>query len=156
MTCKELPAEDVEGCIRYIKQNIPLLNPSDPTDREKFTRAIAVYFADPSRKYKQNIGLLESEIAKLKGDMAQQKARSLRKDAWLRISLIVILLLILEGIAIAITSVYGSGENIFQKIINSWPFLAVPIPLCVVLGWFYLGKQRIKALGWPITKIFKR
>lgn len=33
MSCKELPAEDVEECIRYLKANAPNLDPSDPTDR---------------------------------------------------------------------------------------------------------------------------
>lgn len=155
MTCRELPAEDVEGCIRYIKQNIPLLNPSDPADREKFARAIAVYFADPSRKYLQNVERFESEIVKLKGEVAEQKVVSLRKDAWLKISHIAIIFLILEIIVVAVTSVYGSGENTFQKIMNSWAFVVTPIPLCIVFGWFYLGKQRLRALGWPITKIFK-
>lgn len=61
MSCKELPAEDVENCIRYIKVNAPMLDPSDPADREKLTYEVSKFFADPGRKYKQEIARLEAE-----------------------------------------------------------------------------------------------
>ncbi len=66
MSCKELPAEDVEECIRYIKVNAPMLDPSDPTDREKLAYEVSRVFADPGRKYKQEIARLESENTKIK------------------------------------------------------------------------------------------
>lgn len=155
MSCKELPAEDVEGCIRYIKTNAPLLNPTDPADREKLAHALATYFVDPSRKYKQNLQRYEATVLEMTGDLKKEKKQSLRKGAWLRVSHIVILFLSLEIIAVLIASNYGAGANIFQRIINSWPFLAAVVPICGVIGCFYIGRERSKALGWPITKIFK-
>jgi hypothetical protein len=35
MACKDLPADDVEQCVRYIKTNAAHLDPSVPADREK-------------------------------------------------------------------------------------------------------------------------
>lgn len=79
MACKDLPAEDVEGCINYIKNNVPKLDPSDPADREKLGYEISKFFAAPNRKYKQEISRLESENTGLKtkyekdlGDIMEQ------------------------------------------------------------------------------------
>jgi len=156
MSCKELPAEDVEGCIEYIKTNVPLLNPADPIDREKLAHALSTYFVDPGRKYKQNLQRYEAKMLGMEGELEKEKGQSLRKGAWLRVSHIVILFLSLEIIAVLIASNYGAGANIFQRIISSWPLLAVGVPtICVISGLFYIGKERIKALGWPITKIFR-
>ncbi|MBA7610786.1 hypothetical protein ES703_17999 [subsurface metagenome] len=66
MSCKELPAEDVESCIRYIKVNAPMLDPSDPADREKLAYEVSKFFADPGRKYKQEIARLETENIAIK------------------------------------------------------------------------------------------
>jgi len=61
MSCKELPAQDVESCIRYIKVNAPMLDPSDPADREKLAYEVSRFFAEPGRKYKQEVARLETE-----------------------------------------------------------------------------------------------
>jgi hypothetical protein len=155
MTCKELPAEDVEGCIRHIKINAPLLNPMDPVDREKLAHAVASYFADPSRKYQQNLSKYEAEISQIKHDLAEEKSTSLKKDAWLRVSNIAILFLLLEIVVAIIAANYGVGDNVFQRIVSSWPILVAVALVCTVAGWFYIGKKKLRVLGWPITKIFK-
>jgi len=155
MSCKELPAEDVEGCIRQIKVDAPLLNPANPVDREKLAHIVASYFADPSRKYKENLQLYESQISDMNGKLVDERNASLKKDAWIRIYHIVFLLILVEILTATITSIYGDGENTFQRVVNSWPIFVAWIPICMVIGWFYLGKHMLRALGWPITKIFK-
>jgi len=60
-SCKELPAKDVENCILYLKANIPNIDPSDSSSREKMAYEISKFFADPSRKYKQELERLEIE-----------------------------------------------------------------------------------------------
>jgi len=72
ISCRELPAEDVENCIRYIKINAPILDPSDPADREKLAYEVAKFFADPGRKYKQNLAILESENIKIKKEYEEK------------------------------------------------------------------------------------
>lgn len=155
MACKELPAEDVEGCIRQIKINAPLLNPANPVDREKLSHIVASYFADPSRKFKKNLELYESQISDMRSELTDERNTSLKKDARIKIYHIAFLLILVEILTAIITSIYGDGENTFQRIVSSWPIFVAWIPICMVIGWFYLGKHRLRALGWPITKIFK-
>lgn len=155
MTCKALPPEDVEGCIRYLKQSVPLLNPTIPADREKLARRIAIYFADPSRKYKEDKERYEAEISSLRSAIERETRISLKRDAWLKLTHIGIGLIFVEAIVCLIIALYGRGDNAFQRIISSWSFLTISPVACIPIGWFYLGKQKIKALGWPMTKIFK-
>jgi predicted nucleic acid-binding protein len=61
MECSELPSEDVEDCILFLKQNAPNLNPNEPADREILASHIAKYFIDPGRKYKKELHEREQE-----------------------------------------------------------------------------------------------
>jgi hypothetical protein len=177
MSCKELPAEDVESCIRYIKVNAPMLDPSDPADREKLAYEVSKFFAAPGRKYKQEIARLETEKEKAaqqyKKDLEERDRKiealgtefreyeektakkSLRSSAQFRVLITAIVFLVLEGLVVALASQYGEGSNLFQRVSNSWHFLVLGFVVSVVVGWFVLGKKRLEALGWPFTKIFK-
>ena len=155
VSCKELPAEDVEECIRYIKVNAPTLDPSDPADREKLAYKVSKFFADPGRKYKQEIAKLEAENIKIKEEYERIQKGSLKRSARLRVGFTTIVFLLLEGLAIFLASQYGKVPNLFQKVSNSWDFLVVGFVLTIAMGWFIVGKKRLEALGWPFTKIFK-
>jgi len=76
---KELPAEDVEECIRYIKLNAPDLDPSEALDREKIAGEISKFFADPGRKYKHNIENLEIEIKELNEEKSLEAKKFQKK-----------------------------------------------------------------------------
>lgn len=65
MECQELPAEDVENCILYLKKNASGLNPNNASDREKFANEIAKYFIDPGKKFKLELAEREKEIQNL-------------------------------------------------------------------------------------------
>jgi len=155
MQCKELPAEDVEDCIAKIKANAPVLNPTEPVDRETLAGIVARCFVDPSRKYKEDIERYERSLSQKDSELEEEKNSSAKKDAWLRLSHIAILFFILEMIALVLAGNYGAGENLFQKIVDSWPFLAGVVPVCLLVGAFHIGKHRIRALGWPITRVFR-
>jgi hypothetical protein len=162
MTCKELPSEDVEGCIQTIKKIAPLLNPTIPSDRERLAHEVSSYFADPSRKYTQNIVDYEAKLSKVLGDLAgvrndldKEKKVSSKREAWLRVSVVGIVFTVLESITIIIASILGTGVNAFQRIASSWPIIVVIATACIIFGGFFVGKKRIKELGWPVTKIFK-
>ncbi|MCH7663944.1 MAG: polysaccharide deacetylase family protein [Chloroflexi bacterium] len=61
---KELPAEDVEDCIKYIRRVAPGLNTSESADREKLAHEVNKFFVDPGRKFKAEIEqLLGSSVA---------------------------------------------------------------------------------------------
>jgi hypothetical protein len=162
MTCKELPARDVEGCIQDIKKNAPLLNPEIPVDRERLAHAVAAYFADPSRKYKLDNIKHETELSELRGqleevksDLAEEKKKSFKGEAWLRVSVVVIVISVAEAITIILASIWGVGENPLQRIAGAWPFITGVAAACILFGALYVGKKRIKELGWPVTRIFK-
>jgi hypothetical protein len=162
MTCKELPARDVEGCIQSIKKNAPLLNPAIPADREELAHVVSAYFADPSRQYKLDNIKHETELSELRGqleevrsDLAEEKKGSRKRGAWLRVSVVAIVLIVAESITIILALLFGAGENPVQKIAGAWPIITGVAVLCMVSGAFYVGKKRIKELGWPLTKIFR-
>jgi hypothetical protein len=52
LSCKDLPAEDVEECIRFIKAEGANLDLTTPVGREKLAYELARFFASPERKYK--------------------------------------------------------------------------------------------------------
>jgi len=162
MTCKELPARDVEGCVQNIKKIAPLLNPTIPGDRERLAYLVSAYFADPSRQYKLDNIKHETEVSELRvelegvrSSLAEEKKRSLRGEAWLRVSVVAIVLIVAELITVILASFWGAGENPLQKIAGSWPIVTGVAAACIVVGGFYVGKKRIKELGWPLTRIFR-
>ncbi|MFC2014141.1 hypothetical protein ACFLU8_04650, partial [Chloroflexota bacterium] len=162
MTCKELPSEDVEGCIQTIKKNAPLLNPTKPSDRERLAHEVSSYFADPSRKYKQDIVDYEVQLSTVLGDLVgarndldKEKKVSSKREAWLRVSVVGIVFTVFASITIILASSLGAGENAFQRIASSWPIIVAIATACIIFGGFFVGKKRIKELGWPLTKIFK-
>jgi len=167
MECKNLPAEDVKECIRYITVNTPKLDPTDPVDREKLAGEMKRFFADPSRKYKQELKRLENglkerngKIAELQKQFSEYKEKtqkeSLKGSAKLRLGITIVIFLALEGIVVLLANSYGEGPNLFQKLLNSWPFLGIAVPATTILiGWLCIGKKRLKGLGWPFMKIFK-
>ncbi len=84
MECSELPSEDVEDCIRFLKKNAANLNPNEPADREKLASHIAKYFIDPSRKYKKELTEREKENEELitqLGDVYQM-IEKLKEEAY--------------------------------------------------------------------------
>jgi len=178
MSCKELPSEDVEQCIRYIKARAPMLDLSNANDRETLAYEMSKYFADPGRKYKQELSRLEAmldsknkeheqklhgfeqSIEKMKssyeGRLDVKNNEALVATAKLRLTVTVALFLVLECVVSAVASIYGSGENRFQKIGSAWPFIGIAVPtVSLLFGSFYIGKERLKRLGWPFTKIFR-
>lgn len=153
--CKELPSEDVEKSIRYIKNELPTLDPSKPVDREKLGYELRKYFVSPDRKYKQQLEKLEKENETLKEQVANIEGYQQKISAWVRMGLTIILFFIIEAIIVYYASKYGQGENLYQKVLNSWYFLAIGPVITIILGWFIVGKERLKNLGFPFTKIFK-
>lgn len=188
MSCKNLPAEDVENCIRYIKVHAPTLDMSKQSDRERISYEVTKFLVSPDRKYKQDISRLEAEkqqiqqqtgaekqqIQQQAGAEKQQiqqnykdladKFQSLKEDfdgfklkysMKIRLGLSLFLGFGLEGIVLILASRYAQGQNIYQKVLNSWEFFTAAFVIAVFLGALIIGKERLNALGWPFTKIFK-
>ncbi len=158
-SCKELPAEDVEECIRYLKRNAPDLDPSNPADREKLSNEIAKFFADPSRKYKQELQSLEAAIRERDGRIAQlekeQRQNALRRSAVTRLLLVALLFLGLEAAACYVAWKYGEGANFWQKLGDSYYLPTAGFVTAIISSWFILGKERLRDLGWAVGKLLK-
>lgn len=154
-SCKELPAEDVEESIRHLKINAPNLNPSDPIDREKIAHELSKFFADPTRKYKAEIHKKEAEIAKRDARIAELEKETLKQSAFKRFFISFIIFVIYEGVIGILSNKYGAGNNLFQKMIESWQLFAIGIPFLLIILRFMLWKERIRALGLPIPKWLK-
>ena len=163
--CKALPAEDVEECIRYLKAEAPGLDPSNPVDREKMAYVVNKFFADPGLKYKQQMARVdeleaelqqtEAVISKLEDEGANSRERALRESACRRLAVVCLVFVLLEAAIFYFANRYGVGENLFQKVVNSWKLFVLPPGASVVLIPFVLGKRRLEALGFPFTKLLK-
>ncbi len=153
--CKELPPEEVEKSIRYIKNELPTLDPSKSADREKLGYELRKFFVSPDSETKQQLDNLEKENETIKEEVAKIKSSQQKLSAWTRMVLTSILFLIIEAIIVYCANKYGQGENLYQKVSNSWGFLTIGPIIIIPFGWFFIGKERLKALGFPFTTIFK-
>ena len=111
----------------------PMLDPTDPADREKLVGEIRVFFADPSRKYKRELERRDSEIQKLSTEIAKLQKDSFKRSANFRLGITIIIFLALEGVVAFLANSYGEGPNLFQRLINSWPFLGIVVPVITLL-----------------------
>jgi len=168
--CGELPADDVEECIRYLRTEAAGLDPADPRDRERMARAVSKFFADPGRRYRQEVARLEQQrredlakreevigeqkrrIKELEREEARIRALSLKQSACRRLAIGVVAFGIVESAIVYLAARYGAGDNLFQRVLNSWQYLAGAAAVCVFAGALLLGKERLRALGWPFTR----
>lgn len=172
-SCKDLPADDIEACIQYIKTNAPRLDVSNPADREKIAHEVTKFFADPGRKFKQELGTLRDELSHVQKEVKARdrqietlKAHALtekdnrRKDnlarsGRFRLFLVFLAFLAAETTIVYLAGKYAAGTTLFQKILNSWPFVVGVCFVSLISSWLVVGKDRILALGWPFSKLYK-
>jgi predicted nucleic acid-binding protein/DNA-binding transcriptional MerR regulator len=179
---RELPSKDVEECIRYIRNNAPDLDPDDPIDREKISHELARFFVDPARKYKEDIANLRSELEKqqksenekvaaMESQLREKSQRleqfelqmqeiekssqqqSLVATAKIRLGISALPSVAVEVVSVILASTYGVGDNLLQKILSFWPYLTAGVLAFPFAAWIVVGKERLKALGWPFGKM---
>jgi hypothetical protein len=170
---KELPADEVEACIRHVKSAVPSANPTDPKDREKISREMVRFFADPGRKYKtvvqeserqlqakdkaitDALSLAESHKQTADGLRADLTGERLRTQAFAKLGLTFLLFLAAEAGMIEILWYWGDGNSLLDKVLHGWLFLGAVALTMLGVTWFYLGETRLRALGWPFTVILQ-
>jgi predicted nucleic acid-binding protein len=182
-SCRELPAEDVEGCIHYLKAQVPNLDPTSPADREKLAHQISKFFTDPGRKFKQALEDAEAKIAEsterteaqaaelraqisalesslhaaqdsAKELQSREKQNQLQKSALARLWILLPVFLAVELVIGYAANRFGTGSTLGEKLWNSKEWLGGGILVTITSSWWILGKDRIRALGWPFTRIF--
>lgn len=72
MSCKELPAEDVEACLDHIKKNMGHLDPRKAEHRERLTAEINRFMVTPGRKYLVDLDRLDKEKAAQKEESERE------------------------------------------------------------------------------------
>ena len=77
----QLPAEDVEACIREVQQKCATLDPSQPADREKIGQIVQRFFADPGNKYKKRLSDLQRENETIKSSLQEEKEQREKAEA---------------------------------------------------------------------------
>lgn len=168
ISCKQLPTEDVEDCIRYLKTQIPILNPENPEDREKLSYNVAKFFADPGRKYNKELEKLRKDVIELSDEKDKMKKElqiekeaneliTLKSSAIKRLIFVIFIWLFFEGITIYLIYLLGEGNNLFQKIASSNYYLIIVFLIFFIgLGYLIIGKKRLKLVAPFFKRIFKR
>jgi predicted nucleic acid-binding protein len=153
LSCKSLPAQDIEDCIKYYKANIPLLDPSRPEDRETIQYHLAKFFSSPEREYQRDLKALEDMIYNLEGAVGtiqtkldtskSETSKELKRRTFYQSLLIIVLISsALYVILTVLTHNLGDGTNLFQKIINAWPFYTGLTALILGMWRFILKRIR--------------
>ena len=182
---KELPAEDVEKCIQYLRINCPGLNASNSEDRDKLAREMSKFFVDPGRKYQQELQRLESELSKIKGEKRlnseesqkeikerekiieelktelvkqkdEKKEEKLKKSAYSRLILVFLLSILIMSAAIYFAWKYGEGSNFIQRAKDLLILPSAGLAISIILSRFIIGKERFRILAWPIKKLLNK
>lgn len=162
MDCTRLPSKDVEECIKHLRKNLPHLNPLDPSDREKLFYEVNKFFMDDAREFKEIKNKLTGQLSeerKLKENISDTfedyKKKVIKSSAINRIWITIIIFLIIEVSAFYYIIKFGNGVNIHERILNYFWIPLALLPSLPIIGILLLGKDRIKALGWKIIKLFK-
>lgn len=164
--CKSLPVEDVERCLELIKVKAPNLNPNKPNDLIKLSYQIERFFLDIGRKYKSNEEQLKEKLSKSEQEKDRilneyeklkelNTKKELKQSAKTRLLIIILIQIVITVSTIILIYIYGYGENLFQKISNHWVYLAGTFAFFFIGGYFILGKERLKSLGWKFERLFK-
>ena len=162
MQARNLPPEDVEECIRYLKAKAPGLDPSKPKDREKLARVLGGFFADPSRKhtqivqeYARRVSELEGTVAELKQEIGWlgnvEKRRILRR----RWGIALFSWALVESLAVWFAIVRGEGTGWLSKLGNLFYVPSLAFFFGIVMVWVVVGREQLRSLHWIIRKLFR-
>ena len=198
--CQHMPAEDVEGVVKLLRNEAQGMDVRKAKDREKLHNVVRSYFSSPDRRFVSEIAELRGELnntnkllERVSGDRnktrsALQKASRLNEETKKRLDqvskdkeeesrrrdaenrefrnkivraqmrlcvTVVVALFALETFGcLWVVDRYGAGENFFQKIIESWEFVLIPVSLSVAtlrimsrgILWFEI-KKRFRRFG---------
>ncbi len=102
-------------------------------------------------KEKDQLLIAAAQNAKEQEDISRK--RRLKTGAKLRLVFSTFPTIAIEAASMVLASTYGAGENLLQKVLSFWPYLTVGVVLFPFCAWLIVGKHRLKALGWPFSKM---
>lgn len=165
MDCKNMPSDDMEQCILYLRREAQGLDLRSADDREKLHHKVTSFFSSPARKYLGEMAVLRDGVDKSavvaeelrrqvkssenRGIELSEKAKYVSKVARTKDRLWIVRIVLLVGILSVIwaASEYATGENILQKVISFWPLFGLVLALC-----FALARVWCRGDLWPIAK----
>ncbi len=156
LSIDEMDSEKVVDLYRYIRDNIQRINPSDPRSRESFHRAMRNYMTDPlskhGRDYSKSLRLNQEykEYIRLSNKARKAKVKCL---------IILFVVVAIEFGVLLLSNKYGVGDNLYRRVVHSWPLLAfgiVTVSAFLSLFLFNRGwKESIRYLRWSSKKYLK-
>lgn len=174
MECRELPADDVEECIRTLKNEGFTMNPHNPGEREELISRISRFFASPDRRIQQEVQQLESkvqhatrerdeakeEVAELeerledKSDEVEEADRDRRREerraeGYRRLSHAVLVGLIALFVFVQFVLPDLSGSNLVQRLGSALPWLGGGLALWVAGAVWWIGQENLETMGLP-------
>lgn len=160
LDCRALPPEDVEGCLRMIRTQLPSLNPTVARDRERLSYEIQKYFSAGGRKYKEQLTAKDEDLLQVTREIealrAEKAGAELRASAYVRLTWCIALLIVMMVAFVACALRFERGDNDYLKIRSSLPFLALVLSVRGILSCFiFATKERAVALGWPFKRLLK-
>lgn len=159
--CKVLPAQDVEECIRYVKANFPNMDPYNLQHLQRISREVVRFFADPGRKYKENIqnaeqraSALEKEIRDITlrkdVEIGELNEKLEYKDFQFKCFWGIIIGLFIFGVVIYMVLQFCDGRNSLQKILTGLPLLLLALGFAVFIALLIIGKKHFHRFPSPI------
>ena len=165
MQCKNMPTEDVEQCILYLRREAQGLDLRSAEDREKLHHEVTTFFSSPDRKYLGELADLRGKVSDYVRRMEESRKSTenvvnnerelrIRAERALKVTrtkyrLAIVGVAFVVGIAIVswMALEYGSGGNPVQKLLSFWE-------LFVLVGGICLALLRVLCRGdlWPIAK----
>ena len=159
MSCQEMPVEDIEDCLLYLKKEV-LEGDSYSRDKfEKIAYEVKKFFSDPSRKYKTTIAekdrqiekmkkSLEINIQKLTDEQKRQKdlevKRKKHKKFITEMALSLLVFSCLVGLSIFIAYKFGEGQNFFKKQLDLWHYHVIALFLVLLIAKVFILKDKFK------------
>ena len=138
MDCGQMPAEDVEQCLLYLRREAKGIDLRKAEDREKLHHTVRLFFSSPERKYLSEISGLRDELSDMTRTLAQVNKDAEEKfergrekladyEGQMRIGrvkqrLTVVGAIFSLGVIVCLwlSNSFGAGDNFVQRIGGTW------------------------------------
>lgn len=113
------------------------------------SRGPNIWLANTSHEFRLDIDTRVSSAELRAGETSR-----LRKSGYRRLGVVLLAVLACLTSALLLALEYGEGNNWFQRLVSCWSIFPVISVLGATIGWFIIGKDRLRAMGWPFMKLF--